>query len=44
MGKHGNQDKPTDSGSGGSAGSDGDRPNEHGNEGAPPQSGDGQRP
>ena len=43
MGKHGNQDKPTDSGTGGS-GSDGQKPNGHGSEGMPPQTGDGQRP
>ncbi|WP_431890668.1 hypothetical protein [Nocardiopsis alba] len=41
MGKHGNQDKPTD---GGSAGGDGQDPNKHGAEPFPPQSGDGQVP
>ena len=44
MGKHGNQDKPSDSGSGGSAGGDGQDPNKHGSEPIPPQSGDGQDP
>lgn len=44
MGKHGDKDKPADSGSGGSGGSDGQKPNEHGNEGFPSPSQDGQRP
>lgn len=44
VGRHGNQDKPADSGSGGSAGGDGQDPNKHGSESIPPQSGDGQDP
>ncbi|SIO90798.1 hypothetical protein BQ8420_28500 [Nocardiopsis sp. JB363] len=44
MGKHDNQDKPTDGGTGGSAGGDGQDPTKHGAEPIPPQSGDGQDP
>lgn len=40
MGKHGNEDTPTDSGRGGDT--DGDRGSKHGGEDVPPQSGDGQ--
>lgn len=43
MGRHGDKDKPADSGTGGPA-SDGERPTQHGTEGMPPQTGDGQRP
>jgi hypothetical protein len=42
MGSHGNQDKPADTGRGGSSSTDGSQPSRHGSEGVPPQSGDGQ--
>ncbi len=44
MGRHGDQDKPADGGSGGSAGTDGDNPNRHGTEPTPEQGSDGQKP
>jgi len=43
-GKHGDDDKPRDGASGGSGGTDGDKPNRHGSEGFPEPTPDGQKP
>ncbi|WP_156184737.1 hypothetical protein [Allosalinactinospora lopnorensis] len=42
MGKHGKDDTPKDSGSGGSADTDGSESNKHGSESFPEQGSDGQ--
>lgn len=44
MGKHADQDTPRDGGSGGSAGTDGDKPNDHGSELFPESGPDGEKP
>jgi hypothetical protein len=44
MGSHRDEDNPADGGSGGGAGTDGSKRNEHGAEPFPTPSGDGQDP